>query len=173
MRRICNHCGLFFNAKPNQAECDQCRGYMGFKWYCWGGVIVLILAIVLFLTGCAYSRPITTIKHADGSGETTYRYIGVGGIVRPGMGVIVCEVKGSNSPMVLMNASGPPIAPSITGAAGNVASAAVLGGLWPQDSINTTTVIQDEPRAGPIPPPNPPVHPPNGRPPSNRPPRHK
>lgn len=131
----------------------------------------LLTLIAIHLSGCAYVRPIATIKHADGSGETKITYVVAGGIVRPGVIAVFAEVKGSNSPVILMNASGPPIAPSITGAAGNVASAATLSGLWPEhkENVSTTTVIQDEPRAGPIPPPNPIVHPPNGRPPSNRP----
>jgi len=128
------------------------------------------LALVA-LCGCAYVRPIATIKHADGSGETKLSFVVAGGIVRPGVIAVFAEVKGSNSPVILMNASGPPIAPSITGAAGNVAAAATLSGLWPDqsDHVSSTTVIQDEPRAGPIPPPPPPPARPPSWPPGHRP----
>lgn len=118
----------------------------------------LLLSLSL-LSGCAYTRPIATIQHADGSGETKLSYVVAGGVIRPGVIAVFAEVKGSNSPVILMQASGPPIAPSITGAAGNVAAAATLSGLWPDQSDNVSTVIQDEPRAPMIQPPKMPATP--------------
>lgn len=130
-----------------------------------------LLLLPLLLCGCAYTRPIAVIQHADGSGETKLSYVVAGGIIRPGVIAVFAEVKGSNTPVMFLNASGPPIAPSITGAAGNVAAAATLSGLWPDhsDNISSTTVIQDEPRAGPIVPPSPPS---TSRPPFGPPPWH-
>lgn len=136
-----------------------------------------LLIILPVLCGCSYSRNLATVPHVDGSGSTSYRAIHAGGILRPGVIVVVSQTLGSNPPVVLVQASGPPAAPSLTGAAGMVATAAAFGAALGQDEGNQTTVIMDEPRAPMIdPPPKPPkpvVHPPNGRPPANRPPNNR
>ncbi|MCI0423624.1 MAG: hypothetical protein L0312_31135 [Acidobacteria bacterium] len=117
---------------------------------------------LLALCGCAIKGTIA-IPRADGTGTNYYGYAGVGGVLRPGIMIVFAE-SGTNGPPVLASASGPPIAPSVTGAAGNVAAAATLSGLWPNRSDNnTTTVIANEPHAGPIIPPKipkPPARPP-------------
>lgn len=138
------------------------------------------LLFSLLLCGCSYSRKLATVHHVDGSGTTSYRAIHAGGILRPGVIVVVSQTLGSNPPVVLVQASGPPAAPSLTGAAGMVATAAAFGAALGRDEGgNQTTVIMDEPRAPMIDPPKPPkppnpvVHPPNGRPPASRPPKHR
>lgn len=127
----------------------------------------LLLVSLAALTGCATSRDICVIKHADGSGETRYKYIAAGGIIRPGVIVVVCETVGSNAPVVLTQASGSPILPSVVQMSGVVGAAATLGGtLKPDETHNSsTTVIQEQQRQTP-----PPVNPPPSRPPFGPPP---
>jgi hypothetical protein len=141
----------------------------------------LITISLALLCGCAYTRTIAVVPHADGSGTNYYKYLVAGGIIRPGVIVVFTETIGSNAgPAVLTQGIGPPIAPSVTGAAGNVAAAATLSGLWPDQSDNdSTTVIANPPHAPMIDPPRP-VHPPNApsrpsfnRPPNNRPPNNR
>jgi hypothetical protein len=133
----------------------------------------LLTISLALLCGCQIKGTIAIPRH-DGKGTNYYNYAGVGGIIRPGIMIVFAE-SGTNGPPVLASASGPPIAPSITGAAGNVAAAATLSGLWPDQSDNdSTTVIANPPHAPMIDPPRP-VHPPNApsRPPFNRPPNNR
>lgn len=128
--------------------------------------ILQILAplIMLLFCGCAISRDIVTIPHVDGSGSTRYKYIAAGGVIRPGIIVVVQETIGSNQPVVLSQANGTPLAPAVFGVAGNVGTALALGSTWPENQENvSTTVVQpanisipNPPRADPIFPPGPP-----------------
>lgn len=135
---------------------------------------LLILAPIALLVGCRSSGTIATIQHADGSGYTRYDYVAVGGGARPGTMIVVAQTVGSNAPVVLSNASGPPVVPAALGGAANIATGATLAGLWPDRDENVTTVIQGEPRAPmmepPTRPPRPPARPPNSTwPPGHRP----
>lgn len=119
---------------------------------------LLTACVGVFLCGCAQSRNIATVKHADGSGATHYRYIAAGGFFRPGVIVVVSETVGSNAPVVLTQASGAPMAPGLMGTPAAIAEAALIGrGL--AKSGNETTVIRDDPAPGPI---MPPTHTPRG-----------
>ncbi len=131
---------------------------------------LLFLVFAGIVGGCATSRTIATIKHADGSGVTTYKYIAAGGIIRPGVIVLVQETVGNNAPVVLTQASGSALAPSVISASGIVGAAATLGAtLRPDKSQNTstTTLNQVEPPGAPRPtlPPSSPSRPPFGPPP--------
>jgi hypothetical protein len=112
------------------------------------------LFIPLILCGCFTSRTIS-VATPDGTATNYFTYVAAGGLIRPGTITVFMQTKGTNSSTVLQQASGPPIAPSITGAAGNVAAAATLSGLWPDqsDRISSTTVIQDDSPHTPNPPP--------------------
>lgn len=131
---------------------------------------LLVAAAGIMLSGCAFSRDIAKVKHFDGSGETTYRYIAAGGIFRPGVIVIVSQTIGSNAPAVLVQASGPPAAPSLLGGAGEIASAFVFGKALGDRENNNTTIIQGDPPAPMIVPPTLPTVDdfPHPRPPRNR-----
>jgi hypothetical protein len=140
-----------------------------------------ILLPLLALTGCmSYSREVANVKHVDGSGTTTYRAIHAGGILRPGVIVVVSQTLGSNPPIVLVQASGPPMTPALMGAAGTVGAAFALGAALKPDENTTTTVIEAAPTVvkppsvikppAPTPVPTPPNRPPGNRPPYNRPP---
>lgn len=126
-----------------------------------------VLALLLFiatLCGCKTTGTIA-IPRVDGSGTNYYHYAGVGGVIRPGIMIVFSE-SGSNGPPVLAQGVGSPIAPSILGVAANVGSGLALGSTLRPDEESTTTVIQGEPRAGPIVPPTPPTsRPPFGPPP--------
>ena len=137
------------------------------------GACALILCL---LVGCSYNKPLGRVPHLDGSGYTEYRVMAGGGVLRPGVIVIVSQTLGSNPPVVLTQASGPPMAPNLLGNATGAATGLLAGYAIGRGSGDgdTTTIIQGEPPAPmmepPKAPPKPPVHPPNGRPPDNRPP---
>lgn len=136
------------------------------------GLRSLITISLLAACGCSYSREIGKVKHLDGSGTTTYRAIHAGGLIRPGVIVVVSQTLGSNAPVVLVQASGPPAAPSLTGAAGLVAQAATFGAALNRGGGDDTTIIVDDERSPmmepPKMPPNPVVRPPSW-PPGHRP----
>lgn len=117
-----------------------------------------LLILPLLLCGCASSRNIATILHADGSGYTTYKYITAGGIIRPGVIVIVAETVGSNAPVVLTQASGSPILPSAVQMSGMVGAAATLGATLRPDEHNSSTTLNtvetpSTPKPSPVRPP--------------------
>ena len=135
--------------------------------------------LLLIGGGCSYSKPLLSLPHADGSGVTHYRAIHVGGVLRPGVVVVVQETVGTNAPCVLTTAHGTPLAPAVFGVAGNVGAALALGStLRPDESHNSssTTVIQGKPSEGPMGLPGPPGPPgpsgPPSRPPFGPPPWH-
>lgn len=137
--------------------------------------LILLLSL---LTGCSYSKSLGRVQHPDGSGWTEYRTLSAGGITRPGVLVIISQTFGSNPPVVLTKAEGPPMAPNLLGNATGAAAGLFAGyAIGNDDNGGNTTVIQSEPRAPmivpPKPPPPAPVHSPNGRPPNNRPPNNR
>ena len=135
--------------------------------------------LLLTAAGCSYNKPLGRVPHLNGSGYTEYRYISAGGIIRPGLGVIVAQTFGTNPPpAVLIQGQGPPMAPNLLGNATGAATGLLAGyALGRGSDGDTTTIIQGDPPAPmmdpPKAPPKPPVHPPNGRPPGNRPPNNR
>lgn len=136
------------------------------------------LILLSALCGCSYSKSLGRVQHPDGSGWTEYRTLSAGGITRPGVLVIISQTFGSNPPVVLTKAEGPPMAPNLLGNATGTAAGLFAGyAIGKDDGGGNTTIIQGdepspmiEPPKPPKPPPNPVVRPPNGRPPANRPP---
>lgn len=138
-----------------------------------------LLCVVLLVSGCSYNKHLGRVPHLDGSGYTEYRVLAGGGVLRPGVIVIVSQTLGSNPPVVLTQANGPPMAPNLLGNATGAATGLLAGYAIGRgsDSGDTTTIIQGDPPAPMMEPPKapakPPVHPPNGRPPNNRPPHNR
>lgn len=132
-----------------------------------------LFVLCLSLFGCATSRDIVIIPHADGSGYTRYKYIAAGGIIRPGVIMVVAETIGSNAPVVMTQASGSPILPSAVQMSGFIGAAATLGATHKPDETHnsSTTVIQEGQRSttpgppGPAGPSGVPLRPPFGPPP--------
>lgn len=127
--------------------------------------LAALAAVAALVTGCKTTGTIA-IPRTDGSGTNYYHYAGVGGVIRPGIMIVFAE-SGSNGPPVLAQGVGSPIAPSILGVAAHVGGGLALGSTLRPDEESTTTVIQGEPRAGPIVPPEVPrpSRPPFGPPP--------
>lgn len=135
--------------------------------------------VLLALCGCSYVKPLQRVMHPDGTNYTQFFYIRGGGALGPGLGAIVYHSTGGNPPAVLVQGTGPPMAPNLLGNATGAATGLLAGYAIGRGSSDgdTTTIIQGDPPAPmmepPKAPPQPPVHPPNGRPPDNRPPNNR
>lgn len=131
----------------------------------------LLLLLSLLLCGCSYTKPLARVPHLDGSGYTEYRVVAAGGALRPGVIVVVAQTVGSNAPVILTQANGPPMLPNLFGNATGAAAGLFAGYAIGHDDHEggNTTVIQGDPREGPI---VPPVPNPSSRPPFGPPPWH-
>lgn len=118
----------------------------------------LALLACLLLCGCSYSKPIK---------GTNLRAVHVGGVLRPGITVIVADPCETNLPTIISQASGPAVAGNLLGTATGAAAGFFAGyAVGENNHDGNTTVIQGNPRAGPIVPPTPPAsRPPFGPPP--------
>ena len=137
------------------------------------------LLVIPLLCGCAMSRDIATIPHADGNGYTKVTYVAVGGGARPGTMLVFAQSYATNGtnvtipPVVLNGANGAPALPSILGGAagiaGQVGAAFAYGTGFESDktTINNSVIPANPPPAPPVSPPpapRPPWGPPPGRP---------
>lgn len=117
-----------------------------------------LIPILLLLCGCSYSKPIK---------GTNLRAIHVGGVLRPGVVLVVDDSGGTNAPTIFTQASGPAVLGNMLGTATGAAAGFFAGYAVGENSSDTTTVIQGDPHAPMIEPPkpSPPSRPPFGPPP--------
>lgn len=123
---------------------------------------LILLLIAAAVCGCSYSKPIK---------GTNLRAVHVGGVLRPGITIVVADSCETNLPTIISQASGPAVAGNLLGTATGAAAGFFAGyAVGDNNHDGNTTVIQGEPREGPMIPPTPP--PTSSRPPFGPPPWH-
>jgi hypothetical protein len=117
-----------------------------------------LLCLLLFLTGCSYTRTIGEV------GSKRFIKVQLGSLTAPGQTLLVIEDVKNGEITFMTPMAGNGVVPALLQAGGIAGGAVALGNVLEAD--RTTVTITDDPPA-------PPVNPPKTRPPANRPPQHK